>query len=350
MEFKDLKYLLAFLIPFVCFLGIQQLGEMSWATVILVFVLIPIIESAVGSNTRNLSASSKSRKSNLRFFDWLLYLNLPVVYGTLFFFIKKLDQNNLNNLEYTGLILSVGIVLGACGINVAHELGHRKNATERFLAKMLLLPSWYMHFIIEHNQGHHKNIATDLDPASARKGEPLYAFWLRSVAGSYLHAWKLEKNRLAKANLPFWNIKNEMLVFSIAQISFLLLVFLLCQHWYTFQGVVLAGIVSFLLLETINYIEHYGLRRKKLPSGLYERVQPQHSWNADFEIGRILLYELTRHSDHHFIATKKYQTLDHHDQAPELPFGYPTAMLTALVPPLWFYIMDKRIPDNALIM
>ena len=110
-----------------------------------------------------------------------------------------------------------------------------------------------------------------------------------------------------------------------------------------FAWVVLAGVIGFLLLETINYVEHYGLRRELLPSGNYEPVKPRHSWNANQELGRIMLYELTRHSDHHYLASKKYQVLDHHDDSPQLPAGYPTCMLMALVPPLWFRVMDKRI-------
>lgn len=349
MNFRDLKYLLAYSIPILCFFSLAQRGWTSWSTVVFVFIFIPLLEPIIGRDSKNLSQSRKAQKLKNRFFDWLLYLNLPIVYGTLCFFIYTLNTQALNNIEYTGLILSVGIILGSCGINVAHELGHRKLSIDRFFAKVLLLPSWYMHFIIEHNLGHHKHIATDEDPASARPGENLYAFWWRSVTQSYLHAWKLEGKRLKQQSLPFWSFRNEMIVFTLVQSGYFLGILLVSAYWYTALALVLAGIVGFLLLETINYIEHYGLRRRKLPSGRYERVRPQHSWNADYEIGRILLYELTRHSDHHFLASKKYQVLDHHEEAPELPFGYPTAMLTALLPPIWFSIMDRRLPQNETI-
>lgn len=341
---KDLKYLGAYLVPAFCAGGLIIGGWASISTILFVFVLIPILEPLLGRSASNLPEPQRTILLNNKVFDWLLYLNIPIVYGIILLFISVLNQNNLSNLEFTGHIISVGLVLGACGINVGHELGHRQNKTEQTMAKILLLPSWYMHFFIEHNRGHHKNIATDLDPASAKKGEHVYAFWFRSVCNSYLSAWKLECKRLKRADIPFLSMENEMLVFTLIQILYFSLIGLLVNSWWNLFAVVLAGMVGFLLLETINYIEHYGLRRKLLPSGRYERVQPKHSWNADYQIGRILLYELTRHSDHHFIATKKYQVLDHHDQAPELPLGYPTSMLMALVPPLWFKVMNKRIP------
>lgn len=346
MTTRDLKYLLAYLIPGICAYSLSQTGSISWATVLFIFVFIPMIEPLLGSSSANLDATQQRQAATNPLFDWLLYLNLPIVYGTLLYFIFVLNTSLLSNSEYIGLILSVGIVLGACGINVGHELGHRTDKTDQLIAKCLLLPSWYMHFFIEHNRGHHKNIATDLDPASARKNETLYAFWWRSVSQSYLHAWQLEAERLKQEKRPFWSIHNEMIRFTLVQALYLLTVIILSRFWYTTLAIVLAGVVGFLLLETINYIEHYGLRRKKLASGRYERVRPRHSWNANYEIGRILLYELTRHSDHHFLASKKYQLLDHHQDAPELPFGYPTAMLLSLVPPLWFSIMNKRLPSE----
>lgn len=346
MTFRDLKYLLAYLVPALCIFSLYYRGNMAWATVIFVFVLIPALEPFLGNSPKNLNDQERQLALRKPLFDWLLYLNLPIVYFTLASFIGVLNTTTLSNSEYTGLILSVGIVLGACGINVGHELGHREKKGEQSIAKLLLLPSWYMHFFIEHNRGHHKNIATDLDPASARKNENLYSFWWRSVSQSYLHAWKLEATRLRKVGRPFWSLHNEMIKFTLIQSLYLLVILLCSRYWYTTLAVVFAGIVGFLLLETINYIEHYGLRRKKLASGRYERVRPQHSWNANYEVGRILLYELTRHSDHHYQASKKYQILDHQEEAPELPFGYPTAMLVALLPPLWFSIMNRRLPNQ----
>jgi alkane 1-monooxygenase len=230
---------------------------------------------------------------------------------------------------------------GACGINVAHELGHRDNKWEQRLAQLMLLPSLYQHFFVEHNRGHHKNVATDQDPASARLGENLYRFWVRSIVGGWRSAWALEKERLAKLGEPSRTWANLMWRFSAAQAAWLLAVWA-WSGWETVLAALAVALVSVLLLESVNYIEHYGLRRQLLPSGRPEPVSPLHSWNSDHEIGRIFLYELTRHSDHHFKSTRKYQILRHMDESPQLPFGYPMSIVLALFPPVWFRVMDKR--------
>lgn len=343
---RDLKYLAAYLVPAFAVLGLVQLGVYSYATVIFVFGIIPLIEPLSQNDQGNYNATEQESRLKNSLFDWLLYLNLPVIYGVLALFLYTLNTSELSTSELVGCVLSVGLVLGSCGINVGHELGHRSNKKEQLIAKLLLLPSCYTHFFIEHNRGHHKNVATDLDPASARKNEMVYTFWIRSTVGSYLHAWKLEAKRLKGLSKPFFSVGNQMIQFTIIQLAYVAIIILASNSWTNFWAVISAGVVGFLLLETINYIEHYGLRRKQLPSGRYERVQPHHSWNANYQIGRILLYELTRHSDHHYLASKKYQVLEHQEDAPQLPFGYPTSMLLALIPPVWFAVMNKRLPTQ----
>ncbi len=339
---RDVKYLAAYLVPITAYFSIQEAGWWSYFTPVFAFGIIPLVEPLTGKSEKNLSADERQEKLKAKLFDWLLYLNLPIVAAVLYFFIQRLVSGGLELYEIIGMTLTTGIVLGSSGINVAHELGHRKNKAERFLAWMLLLPSFYMHFYIEHNRGHHKNVSTPLDPASAEKGENLYRFWVRSTVGSYLSAWRIQKKMLDKSEANFFSLKNEMLVFHFVELIYISLI----GFFFGIQilgWVVLAGVIGFLLLETINYVEHYGLRRELLPSGNYEPVKPRHSWNANQELGRIMLYELTRHSDHHYLASKKYQVLDHHEESPQLPAGYPTCMLMALLPPLWFSVMDKRI-------
>lgn len=344
MKFTDLKYLLAYIIPASGFVAIYLQNVWSYLTFIIAFILLPTIEQIVPRSTKNLDKETAKVKSNQWIFDLLLFLNLPIILGLIFYFFTTLNdpQTSLSAYELSGLYLSVGIVLGACGINVAHELGHKPQKLHKLVAQALLMPCLYMHFYIEHNRGHHLHVATPKDPATSRKGESLYFFWVRSSSMSYLAAWALENKRLKKSTILDKILKNQMIHFTIVQSIYLLMIL----FFFGSSGIVAAlsiALVSFLLLETINYIEHYGLSRNKMSNGRYERVMPWHSWNSNHELGRIMLYELTRHSDHHFLANKKYQVLDHHDESPQLPLGYPASMLMALVPPLWFAVMNKKL-------
>lgn len=345
---KDLKYLAAFSIPFVALLGLYLKGPWVWATPVFAFVCIPILELIFPVDTANLNPDDADQKLKKKLFDWLLYLNLPIVFGLLIFGLLTVSRTTLETYEFVGLIISLGIVLGVNGINVAHELGHRQQSQERFLGKALLLPAFYMHFYIEHNFGHHLHAATPEDPATARYNQSVYSFWISSTLRQYVSAWNIQNQLLKQKASHFLGIYNDMFWYTFFQISYLIVVALI----FGTAGLLFAffaGIVGFILLETVNYIEHYGLVRLKTKSGRYERVKEMHSWNSNHVIGRIVLYELTRHSDHHFKSSKKYQALDCHDESPQMPFGYPTSMVLAMIPPLWFSIMNKRVPKRMII-
>lgn len=340
---KDIKYLLAYLLPLSAFAALAWQGAWAWATVALSFGIIPVVEIWTPQSAENVPPEEEDSRSRRWLFDVLLYLNLPMLFGIVGWYLFTVQYQALSVAEWIGLTFGTGIVVGAVGINVAHELGHRVRGYEQTLSKWMLLPALYQHFFIEHNRGHHKNVATDLDPASARRGEWVFAFWVRSIAGSWRNAWRLEQERLQKAGQPFWSLHNEMLRFQLWQGAWVAGIAGFFG-WKALASALVIALIGVLLLETINYIEHYGLRRQMLPSGRPEPVTPAHSWNSDHELGRIFLYELTRHSDHHYKATRKYQILRHLDESPQLPFGYPTSVLLALVPPLWFRVMDARVP------
>jgi alkane 1-monooxygenase len=344
MEIRDLKYLLAYVVPISAMISIWQGGIMSYFTVVVAFVLIPVIEVLLPVDKQNLSEEEADKKKHAVFFDVLLYLNLVWVYGIISFLFYTVYQGNLYTYEWTGMLLSTGIMLGSNGINVAHELGHKSAFLPRLASKILLIPSLYMHFFIEHNRGHHLRVATPDDPATSRYNEPVFTFWFRSVTGGWMSAWNIEKSDLLRQQKKVFSADNQMILFTCIELSWLLLVFFLLG-WKILLSAIIIALISVLLLESINYIEHYGLTRNKNKEGKYERVETIHSWNSDHEVGRILLYELTRHSDHHYKASKKYQILDHYDESPQLPFGYPTSILLALIPPLWFSIMNPRVAD-----
>jgi alkane 1-monooxygenase len=205
-----------------------------------------------------------------------------------------------------------------------------------------------MQFYIEHNRGHHKHVATPGDPSTAKYRQSVYAFWWQTVTGTWISAWKIAHKEAQKKNrpLPFFN--NEMFLFQLIQVLFVLAIFY-------FLGItamlcfLAAALMGGLLLETVQYIEHYGLTRYKKEEGSYERVNAQHSWNSNHVFGRLMLFELSRHSDHHYLASRKYQVLRHLNESPQMPTGYPGMIILSLLPPLFFNIMDKEMKKYGVL-
>ena len=342
MSFKFLKYFSAFLSVVVILISILVGGPWVFFAMFYAFMLIPALELFMdGSDENYTKVEEEVLKKDIKF-DLLVWVIVPVQWAMMIIFLYKVGNQALPLWERIGLISAFGISCGVFGINVAHELGHRSTWYEQAMSKALLLTSLYMHFFIEHNRGHHKNVSTDEDPASSRRGETVYAFWIRSVSTSWIDAWKLENDRLAKLGLRWYSLRNEMLVYQLIQIG-MLAVIAVFFGWQTMLAFIAAATAGFLLLETVNYIEHYGLRRKKIDGEYYEKVMPIHSWNSDHPIGRLMLFELTRHSDHHYMASRKYQVLRHFDQSPQMPTGYPGMMVLSLFPPLWFKVMHAHI-------
>ncbi len=308
------------------------------------WILLPITELFMKPESGNMEAAEEELARKNKFYDYMLYIIVVYQYAILFYFLRSMMQPGLLWWEITGRIFSMGLLCGTFGINVAHELGHRVNKFEQVLAKALLATSLYIHFFIEHNKGHHKNVATPEDPSSARYNEPIYTFYYRTILYSYISAWKIANQDCRRKGNATFSLKNEMIQAHFMQFILLgsICIFfgwLICLYF------IAAAIIGIHLLETVNYIEHYGLQRKQTETGVYERTMPRHSWNSNHPLGRIMLFELSRHSDHHYLASRKYQILQHHDESPQLPTGYPGSMILAMVPPAWFYVMNKKIKE-----
>ncbi len=343
MAIYKFKYFAAYLSPIVVFISLYFGGYMSYFALIFLFGFLPFLELFLHPSQKNMSEAEEDIAKYDRWYDFVIYSMLPIQYALLGYFLYRINDPSLESYEMLGMILAYGLSAGVLGINVAHELGHRNTRYEQLMSKLLLLTSLYMHFFIEHNRGHHKHVSTDEDPASSRWGEWVYFFWFRSAIGGWLSAWRLETERLKRQHKAVVSIHNEMLIYQIVQLA-LVLTILFTLGWQIMLYFIAGATIGFLLLETVNYIEHYGLRRKK-NGKYYERTLPIHSWNSNHPIGRLLLFELSRHSDHHFIANRKYQTLRHFDESPQMPTGYPGMMLLSLVPPLWFWVMHRRIEN-----
>ena len=339
---KYLKYTNPVLMYLLAIISFTNVGIWCWLMILYAFFFVPILELVINPNASNIGMAEEELAKNDRIYDYLLYLVVFLQLPTLFYFLFAFTPADLQSIDVFARIITMGILCGTFGMNVGHELGHRKNKFEQSLAKISLLSSLYMHFFIEHNRGHHKNVATFNDPSSARFNEMVYLFYFRTIINTYISAWHIANNEVKKNKKKIFSIYNEMLQFQVIQVLFITLIYLLFGGVITlyFLGAALIGI---LLLEAVNYIEHYGLERQKNENGKYERAMPHHSWNSNHILGRLLLFELSRHSDHHYSATRKYQILRHHENSPQLPTGYPGTMILALIPPLWFYIMNKKI-------
>ena len=321
-----------------------------WLGPILIYVLIPIADIFFGPDGENPPDEVMEHLENDKYYRYLTYIYIPFQYISVFLAAYLITAGNLSWLgidgglglaDKIGLAISIGCI-GGIGINTAHELGHKKVDLERWLSRITLAQTFYGHFYIEHNRGHHVRVATPEDPASSRIGETFWGFWPRTVWGGLKSSWNLEKTRLARLDKSPWTIRNEVLsswLMSVALYAVLIGIF----GWQLAPYLVLQAVIGFSLLEAVNYLEHYGLRREKTASGRYERPAPRHSWNSDHIVTNIFLYHLQRHSDHHAYPTRRYQTLRSWDGAPNLPSGYASMILIAYFPPIWRRVMDKRV-------
>ncbi len=335
---RPLRYIVPYFLYVLAYVAFTKSGFYCWAPLLYLFFFIPILELFLQPDTYNLTEEEEQKAKSNPVFDIVLWLTVPMQLGALYLFLCSLDQGL--TFDTAGRVIAMGLLCGTFGINAAHELGHRVTKWEQFLAKVLLLTSLYMHFFIEHNKGHHKHVATSEDPSSTSYQQNLYAFWIQTFIGTQKKAWQIAASE-SKSRLL-----NEMALFQLIQFS------LIGAVYFFFGGFVVvcflvAAFIGAALLETVNYIEHYGLKRK-FATSTYERVKPAHSWNSNHILGRLTLFELSRHSDHHYLASRKYQILRHMEDAPQMPTGYPGMILLALFPPIWFSVMHKQMAKFGL--
>ncbi|HWB69566.1 MAG TPA: alkane 1-monooxygenase [Solirubrobacterales bacterium] len=311
---------------------------------VLVFGIFPVLDVVVGVDPSNPPDSVLKWLEQDRYYRWCTYIFIPIQYAGLVLACYLWSSGELSVLSSLGLAFTVGVV-GGIAINTAHELGHKRASSERWLSRVALAQTGYGHFFIEHNRGHHVRVATPEDPASSRLGESFWAFLPRTVSGSLRSAWEIEAKRLDRLGKSHWSIHNDVLsawAMTVALFAALAIAF----GPIVLPYLVLQAIFGFSLLEVVNYLEHYGLLREKREDGRYQRCLPEHSWNSNNVASNVLLYHLQRHSDHHANPTRRYQALRHVDEAPQLPTGYAGMIVLAWVPPLWRRVMDRRLVEH----
>ena len=340
MGFRRYRFLLALTLPTMPVVG-YLIGN-NYYTLIFGIVVIGLLDFVVGRDRRNPPPDALAALERERLYRTILYVCAAADLAVIVWGAAVVGRGDLSGAQTLGLMLSVGFVTGAQGITFAHELGHSRSKVEQLLAKVLLTSVCYGHFFVEHNRGHHVRVATPDDPASARFGESFYAFYPRTLIGSWLSAWKLEAERLKRHGLRFWTWRNQMLWFTAVPV---LIAAALGVVWGVTAVVFffVQGWMAFTLLETVNYVQHYGLARRRLESGTYERFGHGHSWNASETVTNCFLIHLQRHSDHHENPSRAYQALMHREDGPQLPTGYSGMLPLALVPPLWFALMNRRV-------
>ena len=328
-----------------------------WVGPILLYLVLPALDLRYGPDGQNPPDEVMARLENDKYYRYCTYIFIPFQYASVVLGAYLFTASDLSWLGFDGALgwpakigvaLSVG-VLGGVGINTAHEMGHKKDTLERWLAKITLAQTGYGHFYIEHNRGHHVRVATPEDPASARFGETFWEFLPRSVWGGLKSSWELEAARLRRSGRSPWDPRtywsNDVLnawAMSVVLYGALIAVFGLGLIPF----IVISAVFGFALLETVNYLEHYGLMRQKTTSGRYERCAPEHSWNSDHLVTNLFLYHLQRHSDHHANPTRRYQTLRSMEGAPNLPSGYASMISLTYFPPVWRKIMDHRVLEH----
>jgi alkane 1-monooxygenase len=295
--------------------------------IVFVFIVVPVLDFVIGRQPQNPNALQE-----LKWRSSLVWGPLLFLYFLTHFFLLGYALYLTRTIDWFTLIIlsfNIGLYTGGLGITVAHELSHKKHVLFRMMGDILLSSVCYQHFSVEHIRGHHFQVATPNDPASARRNEPVYFFLCRTIIGSFFHAYSLDKKKVISGFL--------------LSIFFIFLAFFISLK----TGIlfITQSIVAIILLELVNYVEHYGLVRKQMENGKYEKVLPVHSWNSSHLFSNLILFNLQRHSDHHANAHLPYTVLKNHESAPDLPTGYPGMILLALIPPFWFKLMNSKL-DN----
>ena len=338
---RKFKYLGAYLIPLFGLFTFKSTGVYAFFGLIFLYVLVPILEQILPLSSYNLNKAEKELAKESSFFDLTLYLLVPLHLFVIYSFLITVSSANISTLDLTACVLMMGTILGVNGINVGHELGHKINHPfKMFLAHVMLTTSIQNHFVTYHNSGHHRDVGTPEDFSSAKQGDNFYYFALRSQIGGYFKTWKLESKRLTALGKN--KLINPMIIYTLIPLLFLTTIY----FFFNFNTMLIYGITGIYgisVLEAQNYFAHYGLRRKKQENGRYEKVQPKHSWNSDHLIGRVLLFELTRHSDHHHMGAKPFQLLESKKDSPLLPYGYPMMLMLSYFPFIFKPIMKKHL-------
>ena len=339
---KPWGFLLLFIMP-AAIAWFAWRADLSWIALwVLSLAVLPLADAILPLDRRSPPADAPLREPKRSAFTWIILAYVPVQLAVTAYVLWVASTEMLPWFERIGLAATLGLSNGAVGFTLAHELVHRTNRFEFTAGQILLLGLAYPHYSVEHVRGHHRYVGTPRDPAFARFGESFHLFWPRSVFGQLVSAFRLEAERLSKLGKRAWSTDNFLLRMSLVQ-----LILLAGLAWWL--GPLGLGLfflhvlVAVVLLEGANYCEHYGLERREIAPGRYEPQSPRHAWDTYGRITNYFTIELGRHADHHGQPGRPYQHLRTQADSPQLPASYGAMITLAMIPPLWFRVMDPRV-------
>ncbi|MEO8123118.1 MAG: alkane 1-monooxygenase [Burkholderiales bacterium] len=349
VEYRDHKrwfWALSVVYPLLPFVGIAAHAAtgrqiLLGLPLLISYGLMPLLDALIGEDENNPPEAIVPQLEQDRYYRWLTWATVPLHFAAL---IGCAWWAGTQPLAWWAVLL-LAYVAGTdsgLGLNTGHELGHKHNPVEQWLARLVLAVPAYGHFTVEHGRGHHRFVSTPEDHASARMGESIYRFALRELPGGIRRAWRLESERLRALGKSPWSWHNTMLQ-SYAVTVLLQFGLFAAFGWVMLSFLAVHNAVAWWQLTSANYVEHYGLLRQRLPDGRYERTQPHHSWNTNHLVTNLATFHLQRHSDHHAHPTRRYQSLRHFEQLPQLPSGYFGMFPLSYVPWLWFRVMNPRL-------
>lgn len=345
---KVLEYGLIYLVPFSVVIGLMSGNLFIFLTPLLVFGLIPLIDLFIAKDIENPTADQEPALSRNPIYHLIFWGCVPLQMIMVVWGGHVAAHWSLSVEELIGFTLSMGICSAVMGVTVAHELAHTEKGSLGYLcSKIVLATVLYAHWGMDHVIGHHQELGTPEDPSTARLGESLYHFLPRSISGEFNRIWSIEAARQEQKRRPVWNFSNPMVTVLLGQVV-LLIGIALAYGVPGFFYFVCQAMIAIFLLETINYIGHYGLVRETASDGRYADIAPHHSWNAGNRLTNRFLFNLQRHADHHAHPGRHYQLLRHHAHSPQLPAGYAAMVLLALIPPLWRSTMDNRVSTTSI--
>jgi alkane 1-monooxygenase len=318
-----------------------------WLVLPSVFMLgvLPLLDHVTGwqSNRRFHKRDFSSLNRALLHWNTRLYVIFYIV--AVLWFAHEAARSTPTELILLVLCLAV---VGGIGFSAAHEMLHRReDRIDQLVQRVATAFLFYPHYKMIHVRSHHPLVATDDDKNTAWMNESVYAYFIRTIPASMLRCWQLEAGRVKKRGGTVWRrtVRNQMVVFVLGQAVLAAAMALFAgPQGLLFYFAQLVG--AHVVLESVNYIQHYGLMRKQA-DGRYERTDAEHSWDTYHYFSSYATFRVGHHSSHH-VSLKPYYLLDAEPSALKLPVGYFWALPLVLIPPLWRHVINPRLSQDTI--